>query len=218
MSNNDVTLNENDATPATQTRSLTQPFHLQVARYVSTILSPFAVSLPLIFLIALYHAPMRGQALFYACVTLFFLSIGPLLYIIVGVRLGKFTDIDVSVRSQRTWPFVFGLASGLVGLLILTLTRGSRNLETLLLITLLSGIILMVITLWWKISLHASSIAGAATILTAFYGSVMLPAFLLVIAVSWSRVVLRRHTVSQVTAGAILSIVLTVLILTIRNR
>jgi membrane-associated phospholipid phosphatase len=216
MSNNDVILNENDAT--TPTRSLVQPFRLQVARQVSNVLSPFSVSLPLVFLVALYHAPMRGQALFYAFVTVFFLSVGPLLYIIVGVRLGKFSDLDVSVRSQRTWPFVFGVASALVGLFILALTGGSRNLETLLLITTLSGTILMVVTLWWKISLHASSVAGAATLLTAFYGVIMLPAFLLVVAVSWSRVMLRRHTIAQVTAGALLGIVLTVLILGIRNR
>ncbi len=216
MPNNDVVLDENDST--TPARSLVQPFQLYVARQVSNVFSPFAVSLPLVFLIALYHAPMGGEALFYAFVTLFFLSVGPLLYIIVGVRRGKFTDIDVSVRSQRTWPFVFGLASGLVGLLILTLTNGSRNLETLLLITILSGIIFMFITFWWKISLHASSIAGAATLLTAFYGAIMLPTFLLVVAVSWSRVVLRRHTTAQVVAGAVLSIVLTVLMLTVRNR
>lgn len=215
MSNNDVALNENGSTATTP--SLVKPAHVQVARHISNVLSPFAVSLPCVFLIALYHAPMRGQAVFYAFVTLFFLSVGPLLYIIVGVRLGKFTDIDVSVRSQRTWPFVFGLGSGLVGLCILALTKGSPNLETLLLITILSGIIMMIITLWWKISLHASSVAGAATLLTAFYGTVMLPTFLLVIAVAWSRVVLRRHTITQVAVGAILSIVLTILIFTLRQ-
>lgn len=216
MSNNDVAFHENDST--TPDASLGRPLQLQVARYVSNVCSPFVVSLPLVFLIALYHAPMQGQAIFYAFVTLFFLSVGPLLYIIVGVRRGKFTDIDVSVRSQRLWPFVFGLASATVGLLILTLTRGPQNLETLLLITILSGIIMTIITLWWKISLHASSLAGAATILTAFYGTIMLPTFLLVIAVSWSRVVLRRHTVAQVIAGTLLSIGLTMLILTLRNR
>src|SRR5438552_9621792 len=106
MSNNDVALNESSSTASTP--SLVKPAHVQVARHISNVLSPFAVSLPSVCLIALYHAPMSGQAVFYAFVTLFFLSVGPLLYIIVGVRLGKFTDIDVSVRSQRTWPFVFG--------------------------------------------------------------------------------------------------------------
>jgi membrane-associated phospholipid phosphatase len=212
---NNIALDENDqagniAAPVKQLR-------IQVARHVSNILSPAVVSVPLVFLIAFYPAPTQPTALVYALVTLFFLSIGPLLYIIIGIRLGKFTDIDVSVRTQRTGPFLFGMGSALVGLLILMRTSGPKNLETLLLITILSGTILMIITLWWKISLHASTIAGAVTILTALYGTIILPAYLLVALVSWSRVVLRRHTTVQVIAGAALSIVLTTLILVIRK-
>ena len=70
----------------------------------------------------------------------------------------------------------------------------------------------------WRIRLvHASSLGGVATILTAFYGAVMLPTFLLLILVSWSRVVLRRHTVLQVVAGSLVSIALTLLILKLRG-
>jgi membrane-associated phospholipid phosphatase len=76
---------------------------------------------------------------------------------------------------------------------------------------------MMVTTLWWKISIHASSIAGAATMLTALYGMVLLPSFLLLILVSWSRVVLRRHTVAQVVAGSLLSIALSLLVLKLRG-
>ena len=53
--------------------------------------------------------------------------------------------------------------------------------------------------------------------LTAFYGAAMLPTFLLLILVSWSRVVLRRHTVPQVIAGSLVSIALTLLVLKIRG-
>jgi len=76
---------------------------------------------------------------------------------------------------------------------------------------------MLFITLWWKISIHASSLAGTVTFLTALYGAIVLPAFLLVILVSWSRVVLRRHTVAQVVAGALVSITLTSAILFIRG-
>jgi membrane-associated phospholipid phosphatase len=76
----------------------------------------------------------------------------------------------------------------------------------------------MLITFWWKISLHASSVASAVTLLATLYGTVVLPAYLLVVAVGWSRVVLRRHTIAQVVAGTLLSIALTILIVTIRNK
>lgn len=197
--------------PGTNTR------RMRIARYVSYILAPATISLPFILLVAFYQTQDQLSALIYACITLFFLSVGPLLYIIIGVRLGKLSDIDVSRRTQRAGPFIFGIVSVMIGWLVLTLTNGPRNLQTVMIITVFSGIIMMVITFWWKISMHASSLGGVATMLTVLYGAVMLPLFVLLILVSWSRVVLRRHTVSQVIAGSLAGIVLSLLILKIRG-
>jgi len=197
--------------PGTNTR------RMRIARYVSNILAPATISLPFILLVAFYQTQDRLSALIYACITLFFLSVGPLLYIIIGVRLGKLSDIDVSRRTQRVGPFIFGIVSVMIGWLVLTLTNGPRNLQTVMIITAFSGIIMMVITFWWKISMHASSLGGVATMLTALYGAVMVPLFVLLVLVSWSRVVLRRHTVPQVIAGSLAGIVLSLVILKIRG-
>ena len=190
---------------------------IRIARHVSNILAPATISLPFILLVAFYQAQDKLSALIYTCITLFFLSIGPLLYILIGVRLGKLSDIDVSRRTQRFRPFIFGIVSAMIGWLILTLTNGPRNLQTVMIITVFSGIIMMVITLWWKISMHASSLGGVATMLTVLYGAVMLPLFVLLVLVSWSRVVLRRHTVPQVIAGSLAGIVLSLIILKLRG-
>jgi len=125
-----------------------KPIHVRAARLISNILAPAPISLPLIVLVALYHAQNAPLALLYALITLFFLSIGPFIYILIAVRLGKISDVDVSRRTERAGPFLFGISSVLV---------------------------------------------------------------------SWSRVVLRRHTVLQVVAGSLVSIALTLLILKIRG-
>lgn len=192
-----------------------KPFHVRVAHLVSIILSPVTISLPFITLVALY--PHESNALLSAVLTIFFLSFGPTIYIVAGVRSGKFTDVDVSVRSQRTGPFLFSIVSSLLGFFVLAYIHGSKNLENVLLITVISGIILMIITFWWKISMHASSLSGAITMLSILYGKFILPAFLLVLLVSWSRVVLRRHTIAQVAAGSLMSIVLSWLLLSLRG-
>lgn len=194
-----------------------KPVHVRVARHISNILAPAPISLPFIVLIALYHARNVLHALLYALLALFFLCVGPLLYIVTAVRMGKISDMDVSRRTERAGPFLFGIFSVLAGWLALIVLHGPRNLQTVLIITAVSGIVMMVTTLWWKISIHASSMGGAATMLTAFYGAVMLPTFLLLILVSWSRVVLRRHTVLQVVAGSLVSIALTLVLLKIRG-
>ncbi len=217
-----LALNEGEQTlPPDLTPDLTEvsarPFHITLARFVSTILSPVAVSLPFVILVALYRAHNAGHALLAALVTLFFLSIGPTIYILIGVWRGKFTDFDVSLRSQRAGPFLFSILSALLGLGVLMSFRDVKNLETVLLLTVISGLMMMLITFWWKISIHASTLAGAMTVLTALYGDLALSGFLLVAAVCWSRIVLRRHTLGQVIAGTLLSITLTSAILAIRG-
>lgn len=208
-------LQDVDENPIPPTTADVKTFRVHVARYVSTIFSPITVSLPAIFLVALYH--QEPSSLFFAAIAVLFLSIGPMLYIVVGVSLGKFSDIDVSIRSQRLGPFLFGITSSLIGFFILQFNNAPKILETVLLTASIIGFILMIITFWWKISMHASSISGTVTFLAFLYGKFVLPAFLLVLLVGWSRVVLRRHTAAQVTAGAILTAALTLFMLVLRE-
>jgi membrane-associated phospholipid phosphatase len=198
-------------------RSVMKPRHVRFARIVSNILAPVTISLPFVVLVSFYHTRDQLAAIVYAFITLFFLSIGPLIYVVIGVRTGKLSDLDVSRRSERAGPFLFGIISTSIGLLVLSLVHGPKDLQTALILTAISAVILMVTTLWWKISIHASTMAGAATMLTVLYGMALLPLFLLLVLVSWSRVVLRRHTVAQVVAGSLLSIVLSLAILKLRG-
>ena len=206
-----------DETSAGTNLQTLKPRYVRFARFVSNILAPATISVPMIVLVAFYRTSNALSALGYAALTLLFLSIGPFTYILIGVRLGKLSDVDVSKRSERVGPFIFGLISVCLGWFMLILTHGPAALITVLILTAVSGLVMMMITLWWKISLHTSSLAGAAMLLTALYGAVMLPIFALLVLLGWSRVVLRRHTVAPVVAGSLLSIALSAIILRVRG-
>jgi membrane-associated phospholipid phosphatase len=191
-------------------------FRIQFARFISTALSPATVVLPFVILVAFYTKD--PNALISVLLAFFFLSVGPMGYIFYGVKTGKFTDADVSVRSQRTGPFIVTIASSLIGSLILEyVAHGTHLIAVILQLIAFCGIIMMIVTCWWKISMHASAIAAAVTTLTMLYGKIVLPAFLLLIAVSWSRVVLHRHTKAQVIAGSLVGIVLTFVLLKLQG-
>ncbi|GER88418.1 hypothetical protein KDW_25800 [Dictyobacter vulcani] len=89
-----MAINESDNTPA-----ISKPLHIQFARFISTILSPAVVALPFVVLMGL--SASNQNVLFSVIITIFFLCVGPMAYITFGVMTGKFTDVDVSVRSQR---------------------------------------------------------------------------------------------------------------------
>src|SRR5258708_4163591 len=102
-----IAINSNQPTNETETlvtlnrdlsESVAKPRHIRFARFVSNILAPTTISVPMVVLIAFYKASSIANALGYAALTLFFLSIGPFLYILLGVRLGKLSDVDVSKR------------------------------------------------------------------------------------------------------------------------
>ena len=70
----------------------------------------------------------------------------------------------------------------------------------------------LLITLRWKISIHAGGAAGAATVLALLYGVQALPLLAGVALIGWSRVVLGKHTWLQVLAGAVISVIITVVV------
>jgi membrane-associated phospholipid phosphatase len=202
-----MTLQEDNENPTT-----TKPLYVQFARLLSTLLSPALIALPFVILVALYQT-RGGNAWLSAAIAFFFLSVGPMLYIFYGVSTGKFTDVDVSVRSQRTGPFIIFIAFSLLGFAVLEHIHGQKTLEIVLLMAVLTGTIMMLTTFWWKISIHTSTLSAAVTMLSVLYGKIVLPAYLLVIMVSWSRVILRRHTLAQVVAGSIIGVLLTLVLL-----
>ena len=193
------------------------PQYMHFARRVSTLLAPAPVSALLVLFVAPYHTRNLLVAYIYAAVTLFFLTLGPLIFVLLGVRSGKLSDIDLSRRTERTWPFLFGLASAMLGLFVLSYLHGPRALETALVATAVGSLVLMVTTWWWKISIHAATLAGAVTMLAALYGPAVLLALFLLVLVCWSRVVLRRHTLAQVVAGSLVSIALTIAVILLRG-
>jgi membrane-associated phospholipid phosphatase len=76
-----------------------------------------------------------------------------------------------------------------------------------------SGLVLTVITaiitLYWKISYHTAIITSVVTAVNILGGIIFWPLFLLIPIVSWARVTIKKHTLSQVTGGAIISFIVT---------
>ena len=127
----------------------------------------------------------------------------PVLQLVWLVRRGQVADLDVRHRKQRSKPMIFMLVCGAVGWAVLAI--GSAPL-LLILITgaaLFQMVVIFLITLRWKISVHCSAAAGAATIVLLVVGT-PLPLLLGVPLIAWSRIRLRHHTLAQTIAGSLL--------------
>ncbi|HEU5369548.1 MAG TPA: phosphatase PAP2 family protein, partial [Ktedonobacterales bacterium] len=141
-----------------------------------------------------------------------FVTVGPLLLLVVAVVAGRVRNLDLDLRHERPWPMLIALGITVVGLAVLWALGAPRLLLILLLASLVGGTIALLITLRWKISIHAGGAAGAATVMALLYGAQALPLLAGVALIGWSRVALGKHTWLQVVAGAAISSVITVLI------
>jgi hypothetical protein len=125
------------------------------------------------------------------------------------VRKGIIPDIYASDRTSRMEPILWAMASYLLGVTALLYIKAPFVVTALMACYFVNSIIMLFITLYWKISIHAVGVTGPITALVYQLGAKMLPFFLLMLPVAWARIELKAHNVKQIVAGAIISTFLT---------
>jgi hypothetical protein len=181
-----------------------RPIRRRLARVATEIGSPAVVVLLLPLAVAWSATGHRiGATVLWGLVVAVFSSVLPMLVVVRGARRGRWDGHHVRNREGRLLPLSLGLASTGIGLAILLFGRAPRDviaLDVAMLVTLFACI---VITQWWKVSLHAAVAGGAAATLVLLYGPWLLVLVPLVALIAWSRVEVEDHTVAQVIVGAL---------------
>ncbi len=128
----------------------------------------------------------------------------PFLYLVRLVRRGVVTDLDVRRREQRSRPLLAAVAATGAAWLALQLGGAPLPLRALACGACSELILVAVITLRWKISIHSATAAGLSVLLWGLFSISLALTFVGVAAIAWSRWRLRRHTWAQTAVGAAL--------------
>jgi membrane-associated phospholipid phosphatase len=183
------------------------PLRLRVARLVGELLSPPPILVVLALVVAWASSPTPAMALVWGTIAAVFASVLPYALILRGVRRGQLSDTNISLREQRIRFGVVAITSILVGLAVLAALDAPAEMVALQASIAVGVAYGWVITLWWKISVHAAIAAGAATVLVLVFGPALLVVWPMVALIAWSRVQVGDHTPAQVLAGVALGIV-----------
>ena len=159
------------------------------------------------FLTLLY--PYNSSSPILVEISLTFGTIIPLATVYVMSKRGMISDFLVANKDERAKPFAGAILSYVLGSLALWSLRAPKLATALMLCYAGNTIIMMLITRLWKISVHASGIAGPTTALIEAFGAWVSILFLLLIPVGWARIRLKAHTPSQILAGALVTIIAT---------
>jgi len=127
----------------------------------------------------------------------------PMLFLLWQLKQGQVTDVDIYYRRQRRESLLVTILGVALSWLALYWSGAPPSMLLLAGIGLVQGIIILLVTLGWKISIHATAAASTATFLLTEFQSTARPVVLLVPLIAWSRIKLRRHSVAQVVVGIV---------------
>ena len=160
-----------------------------------------------VFLIVLFYGTgmsVEQQQLLWLPVSLLELVV-PAVVLVVFMKLGYISDVDISQVKQRRLFFVLVLLAHTLATTLVVL-YGSKEAAELRSIGLAIEIVGTIITFFWKISGHLAVSSFVITAIVLLKGWQWAPLFVLLPVIAWSRVVLHKHTIAQTVAGSVLPI------------
>jgi hypothetical protein len=119
-------------------------------------------------------------------------------------KKGKISDLDFSNRKERT-PIVLIILFCWILALILTWTlAGPRLIIMMLISAIITGVLVLIINLFWKTSNHTLAATIIGFLVTYLYGWNYWWIFILIPLAFWSRLLLKKHNIWQLASGVIL--------------
>lgn len=136
------------------------------------------------------------------CFSLFaFLPFLPVLYF----YRKNVVDLEISKREMRTPFFIIAASFYSIAAVIFFVTN-----TTIMFLLAVSyafvTMILLLINMFWKVSVHSAGVTGPIFALVFVFGFMVLPLSLMIILVSWSRIKLKKHTFTQTFMGSLIPI------------
>lgn len=190
---------------------------IMTARIVSMLLTPFYLSVVGVLAIFVFSYlstfPWQFKISLVLMVYLFTVLI-PTLLIHIYRQYHGWTLIQLGQKERRMMPYAISILCYFGCFYIMNLLHLPHLITSVLVVALVIQVLCAIINVWWKISTHTAGIGGVLGGLIAF--SVVLsfnPIWwlcLTIIAsgvVGSSRIILRQHTLTQVTAGFFLGLV-----------
>ena len=171
------------------------------AMCVSRVLNPVIVLGVVIVLVSLEASGSGTWTVLCALIALFFTVFAPWSIVLYMRRRGEISELFIPDRHDRLRPLFFFTASSWMGVGILYFLHSPPAIYALMVCVAVLSTVALLITMQWKISLHAMGLWAACGVMIALYGSwwAVVPAGL----VSWARFVLQAHSISQILVGSI---------------
>lgn len=179
------------------------------AIYISRLFEPFSLSFVALILIINHLGTSLNEKVFWFATAVILGGFPPLAVLVYEKKIGKIKDWFISNRlERRDVHFAWFFGSGLFSLVVYVF-NGPKLLLALSLTLLIISFIVTLTSMYWKISVHMVGVSLFVLILLLVYSASLLWIAFLIPLVAWARVKVKAHTLTQVTVGSIVTLLVT---------
>ena len=174
---------------------------LRFAKIISYIFDGSVLVLPVFLAVCFYDKQNLAAIVPSFLTAVIFLAVIPYMAILLLYKSGKVSDIQIPKRKERLFPLLIVNTCVIAGFFVLIYVQPEKLLLSVYMIYLLVLPVISIITLFWKISFHASYITLFSIVYLIVFGKWAILTIPLIPLVGWSRIKLKRHTLAQVLGG-----------------
>lgn len=176
------------------------------AYWVSVIFNPLFIGIPVMLAVGVAEMGIRWDATPTVLAAIFVMCVVPTIYVVALMKMGVFQNFHVSDRRQRKYLFPVLIACFAITVFLLWRDPAiGRLVVATLAFGLPNIVVIALISLRFKVSLHCAGIGGMLPTVAYPFGLVgLLVGGASLILTAWSRVRLREHSLAEVVAGSIL--------------
>ncbi len=144
---------------------------LLLAHVISMVCLPPLLAIGTLIALTSHYVADPGEAARIAIAGSFFVAVAPVAYVTYLLKRHKINGgVDLVLKEERLRPYLVGASSCILGLLVLVRLSAPQSVSALALCYGLNTLVLAMITLRWKISVHVGVVAGIITVCAILLG------------------------------------------------
>ena len=181
------------------------------AQIISTVINPVILIALIPFLLIYKVNQDLGAAFYWSGISFIFIIIFSV-FVLFGVKLGYFSNLDISNRALRPLLYSFAIVLSLIYLLFLFILHAPTILFMGIIALAMGLAVAELINTRIKASLHVGTLVAFITSLVIIYGFSFILAYVLVPLVAWARIETKKHTLKEVLVGGTVGFLLTIVV------
>jgi hypothetical protein len=174
----------------------------KLAKLVTNVINPPLVAGVGVFMMAGWLG--GGPVFYWAIFFVFVVAALPTLYTVWLLKTGKISAFFMPKREDRIRTIVAMVVTNTFAVVVMVLGKAPFILIAFGVVGVLQAALILLITMYWKISAHMIGIAGLSTFMAVAFGGWATLALLMIPLVAWARIHLDSHSITEVFGGLIL--------------